>query len=148
MALNKIYRGGVHRTTPETLEVNYTGAATLQPGHAVAQDAGNGLTTAVGAGTFFYVLGELLHGGIDDDLTDSESTLRMYSPRSGDLYAGRAAAGIDLVDDMPLTINGSGQFAAAGEEDAIHAYVNWPVNSSLTFDGPTVANQLIPIKIK
>lgn len=157
--LGKIYRGGVHRTTPETYEVNYTGDATeLLPGTVVALDETDGLTTVVGAGTFFYILGESLHGGVDDNLLADESSLRCYTPRSGDLYCGRAAAGVTLVNDMPLTVNASGYFAEAsagdpGAEppvpaDPIHAYVEMPSNSNLQIAGPTVAGQRIPIKIK
>lgn len=150
MALNKIYRGGVHRTTPETVEINYTGAVTsILPGAAVALDPTDGLTSVIAPGAFWYVVGEELHGGVNDNLLEEpRSTLRLYTPRSGDLYAVRAAAGVTVTNDLALTINAEGQFAAATEVDEIHAYVQWPPNSSLTFAGPTVADQLIPIKIK
>lgn len=149
--LNKIYRGGVHRTTPETLEVNYTGAASVVlPGAAAALSQSDGITGVVGANTFFYIIGEQLHGGVDENQVGTGSSIRLYTPRSGDLYAARAAAGVPLVDDTPLTINAAGQFAAAGENDPVHAYLDYPSNSSLQSDltGPTTADQLIPIKIK
>lgn len=147
--LGKIYRGGVHRTTPETLEVNYTGSASsILPGGAAALDDTDGITGVVGPTTFFYIIGEALHGGVDDNLVKQDSSIRLYTPRSGDLYCGRAAAGLTPKNDLPLTINGEGQFAAAGEGDPVHAYFDWPSNSNLSFAGPTVADQRIPIKIK
>lgn len=149
--LNKIYRGGVHRTTPETLEVNYTGSASVVlPGAAAALHSTDGITGVVGANTFWYIIGEQLHGGVDENQVGTGSSIRLYTPRSGDLYAARAAAGVPLVDDTPLTINAQGQFAAAGEGDPVHAYLDYPSNSSLRVDltGPVVADQLIPIKIK
>ena len=147
--LGKIYRGGVHRTTPETYEVNYTGAATeILPGGAAALDDTDGITSTIGATTFWYIIGEELHGGVDDNLLQSGSSLRLYTPRSGDLYCGRAAAGLTPANDLPLTINAQGQFAAAGQNDPVHAYFDWPSNSNLTFAGPLAADQRIPIKIK
>ena len=149
--LNKIYRGGVHRTTPETLEVNYSGSVSvILPGAAADLSQSDGITGVVGANTFFYIIGEQLHGGVDENQVGTGSSIRLYTPRSGDLYAARAAAGVPLVDDTPLTINAAGQFAAAGADDPVHAYLDYPSNSSLQSDltGPVVANQLIPIKIK
>lgn len=158
--LNKIYRGGVHRTTPETLEAAaWTGSALL-PGTAVTVDASDEtafIKGVTGIRDFFYVVGEALHGGVDDDYEDAETSVRGYVPRSGDLYAVRAAAGLTIVDGMPLTINADGRFAAAtaaaGETPAsrIDAYVHYPRDSSLRVDlaaGPTTADQLIPVQIK
>lgn len=157
---NKIYRGGVQRTTPETREVNYTGDADeILPGLAVVLDADDGVSTEVGAGAFFYLVGEQMHGSVDENQVGTGSSLRLYSPRSGDLYAGRAVAGIALVDDLPLTINADGRFAAAsagdpGAEppvpaDVIHAYVDMPASAHPQAEPlTTVLDQLIPIKIK
>lgn len=147
---NKIYRGGVHRTTPETREVNYTGpVSAILPGAAVALDADDGVTGEIGATDFFYLIGEQLHGSVDDNQVGNGSSLRLYTPRSGDLYAARAAAGVAIEDDLPLTINEHGQFAAAGEDDAVFAYVDDPTSAHpRTEPRTTVANQLIPIKIK
>lgn len=158
--LNKIYRGGVHRTTPETLEAAaWTGSALL-PGTAVTVDASDEtafIKGVTGIRDFFYVVGEALHGGVDDDYNDAETSVRGYVPRSGDLYAVRAAAGLTIVDGMPLTIDAAGRFAAAtpvaGETPAsrIDAYVHYPRDSSLRVDlaaGPTTADQLIPVQIK
>lgn len=155
---NKIYRGGVQRTTPETREVIYTGSASeILPGTAAALDVDDGITNAIGATDFFYLVGEQMHGSVDDNQVQPEgegSALRLYSPRSGDLYAGRAAAGLAIVDDLPLTINALGQFAAAapaaGDDpaDPVFAYVDNPASAHPGTETPTVANQLIPIKIK
>lgn len=158
--LNKIYRGGVHRTTPETLEAAaWTGSALL-PGTAVTVDASDEtafIKGVTGIRDFFYIVGEALHGGVDDDYNGAETSVRAYVPRSGDLYAVRAAAGLTLVDGMPLTIDADGRFAAAtaadGEDPAsrIDAYVHYPRDSSLRVDlaaGPTTADQLIPVQIK
>lgn len=149
---NKIYRGGVHRTTPETREVNYTGSeATVLPGMAAALDAANGIKLQPAEGEFWYLIGEQLHGSVDDNQVQPEgleSSLRMYIPKSGDLYAARAAAGITIRDDLPLSINAQGRFAAAGEGDTVHAYVDDPSSAHPRTTSPTVADQLIPIKIK
>ena len=149
--LGKIYRGGVHRTTPETVEVNYTGpVSVILPGAAAVMDATDGISGVVAPGAFWYIIGEELHGGVNDNLVGSGSSLRLYTPRSGDLYAVRAGAGVTIEDDLPLTINTAGQFVEAQTGDPIHAYMDYPPNSSLRVDltGPTVADQLIPIKIK
>lgn len=158
--LNKIYRGGVHRTTPETLEAAaWTGSALL-PGTAVtvsASDESAFIKGVTGIRDFFYIVGEALHGGVDDDYNGAETSVRGYVPRSGDLYAVRAAAGLTLVDGMPLTIDANGRFAAATAADGdtpasrIDAYVHYPRDSSLRVDlaaGPTTADQLIPVQIK
>lgn len=158
--LGKIYRGGVHRTTPETLECMEWSGSALLPGTAVTVDASDEsefVKGVVGIRDFFYVVGEALHGGIDDDYNGAETSVRAYVPRSGDLYAVRAVAGLTLVDGMPLTINADGRFAAAtaaaSETPAsrIDAYVHYPRDSSLRVDleaGPTVLDQLIPVQIK
>lgn len=152
--LNKIYRGGVHRTTPETLEAAaWTGSALL-PGTAVTVDASDEtafIKGVTGIRDFFYIVGEALHGGVDDDYNGAETSVRGYVPRSGDLYAVRAAAGLTLVDGMPLTIDADGRFAAAVADGRIDAYVHYPRDSSLRVDlaaGPTTADQLIPVQIK
>lgn len=157
---NNIYRGGVHRTTAETREVNYDGDLTgILPGLAVALSTADGVTPVVGADDFFYLVGEQLYGSVDENQVGNGCSLRLYSPRSGDLYAGRAVAGIALVDDLALTINADGRFAVAsagdpGAEppvagDPVHAYVDMPASAHpQTEPLTTVLDQLIPIKIK
>lgn len=148
---NNIYRGGVHRTTAETREVakTETSPASVLPGMGVALSPTAGITKTVGAETFFYLVGEQLYGSVDEEQTANGSSYRLYSPRSGDLYAGRAAAGITLVDDLALTIDAAGRFAAAGAEEAVHAYVDMPASAHpQTEPLTTVVDQLIPIKIK
>lgn len=158
--LNKIYRGGVHRTTPETLEATEWSGSALLPGTAVTVSAANQsvfVKGVTGIRDFFYIVGEPLHGSVADNYNGAETSVRAYVPRSGDLYAARTVAGITLVDGMPLTINADGRFAAAtaaaGETPAsrVDAYVHYPRDSSLRADlaaGPTVLDQLIPIQIK
>lgn len=159
--LNKIYRGGVHRTTPETQEgAPQTAGTPMLPGTAVsnsASTAGSFIRSVSGIRDFFYIVGEPLHGGVDTDYAGTETSIRAYVPRSGDLYAVRAAAGMTLVDGMPLTINGAGRFApatpASGETPAsrVDAYVHFPADSSLRVDfpsGTTANDDLIPIQIK
>lgn len=158
--LNKIYRGGVHRTTPETLEAAEWPSGSMLPGTAVSVSASNQtafIKGVTGIRDFFYIVGEPLHGGVDTDYAGAETSIRAYVPRSGDLYAVRAAAGMTLVDGAPLTMDGAGRFAAAtaaaGETPAsrIDAYVHYPRDSSLRVDlaaGPTTADQLIPVQIK
>lgn len=158
---NKIYRGGVHRTTPETREVTAPTTGTLLPGTAVT------LTTAAdqmtiqkgitGVRDFFYLVGEQLHGSVDDNQVSpegKESSVRLYTPRSSDLMVGRAVAGVAITDDLPLTINADGRFAvaaAAGEStpaDPVYAYVDAPRHAYTGTPTPTTLDQLIPIKIK
>lgn len=157
---NKIYRGGVHRTTPETREAAAPTTGSMLPGTAVnITTAAGGMTVAKGARSgYFYVVGEQMHGSVDDDQVQAaakdQSSLRMYIPHSGDLLAGRAVAGIAIVDDTPLTIDANGRFAvaaaAAGETpaDPIYAYIDNPASAHPGTVTPTVLDQLIPIKIK
>lgn len=158
---NKIYRGGVHRTTPETREANAPTTGELLPGTAVnVTTAAGGMTVAKGARSgYFYVVGEQMHGSVDDDQVQTDamkqSSIRMYIPHSGDLLAGRAVAGISVLDDTPLTIDTAGRFkvaaAAAGETpaDPIYAYIDNPASAHPgTSPATTVLDQLIPIKIK
>lgn len=146
---NKVYRGGVQRTTPETREALYTGAAAVLPGTAAALSVANGIKPQPAAGEFFYLVGENLHTDIDTAYVQGE-TVRMYSPRSGDLYAVRAAAGIAIVDDLPLTINALGRFEEGTPgTDYIAAYVDNPASAHpQTLPATTVADQIIPVKIK
>lgn len=157
---NKIYRGGVQRTTPETREVAAPTTGTVQPGVGVTLSSSGVFTLgAVAAGTFFYLLGEPLHGTVDDNVAalndaGTRDTVRLYSPRSGDLYAGRCAAGIALRDDLPLSIGANGLFIAAvttppEDATAIVAYVDNPASAHPgTTPTTTTAGQLVPIKIK
>lgn len=148
---NKIYRGGVQRTTPETREVNYAGSddVVILPGYGVVLDGAAGVSTVVAAGDFFYLVGEQLHGSVDDNQVGIDSTMRLYTPRSGDLYAGRAVAGLELSDDMPLSIDADGRFGTVGVDAEVHAYVDMPASAHpQTEPSTTVLDQLIPIKIK
>lgn len=154
---NKIYRGGVHRTTPETREFNVPSTGTLLPGTAInITTAAGGMTVAKGARSgYFYVVGEQMHGSVDDNQVGLGSSGRAYVPHSGDLLAGRAVAGISIVDDTPLTINSDGRFAVADPGDAetpadeIFAYIDNPASAHPgTSPTTTVLDQLIPIKIK
>lgn len=153
---NKVYRGGVQRTTPETMEVNRPATGVLLPGTCVAVTAStNTATKTVGDSSFFYFVGEQLHGSIDDDqgvasvALDGGSSVRLYSPRSGDLYVGRAAAGVAFVNDLPLAINADGRLVAAGAEDIVRCYADNPKSAHpQTLPSTTVLDQLIPVKIK
>lgn len=165
---NKIYRGGVHRTTPETREVDAPESGTYLPGTAVTiTTAAGGMTVQKGVSgvrDFWYVIGEQMHGSVDDDQGGGDSSMRLYQPHSGDLLAGRAVAGISIVDDTPLTINADGRFAVAApgtdgdpnatpvvfptDGDPIYAYIDNPASAHPGTDTPTVLDQLIPIKIK
>lgn len=148
---NKIYRGGVHRTTPETREANAPATGTLLPGTAVnVTTAAGGMTIAKGARSgYFYVVGEQMHGSVDDEQVGAGSSVRMYIPHSGDLLAGRAAAGVAIVDDSPLTIDTNGRFIAAAADAVVYAYIDNPASAHPgTTPTTTVLDQLIPIKIK
>ena len=144
---NKIYRGGVHRTVPETREAKAPASGTLLPGQAVTITANTATLGAIGD-KFWYVVGEQLHGTVDENQVGLKSSARLYTPRSGDLMAGRIVAGVAIVDDLPLTINATGQFAAATlGTDKVYAYVDDPNNAYTRTTTPTTANQLVPIKI-
>lgn len=154
---NKIYRGGVHRTTPETREFTVPESGTLLPGTAInITTAAGGMAVAKGARAgYFYVVGEQMHGNVDEDQVGLGSSGRAYIPHSGDLLAGRAVAGISVLDDTPLTIDGNGRFAeasAGGEDtpaDPVFAYIDNPASAHPgTTPTTTVLDQLIPIKIK
>lgn len=150
---NKIYRGGVHRTTPETREVNAPTTGALLPGTAVTITSAAGEMTVqkgiTGVRDFWYLIGEQLHGSVDDNQVGGGSSMRLYTPRSADLMAGRLVAGVAIADDVPLTINADGRFALAVTDDPIHAYIDDPANA---FPGTTpttsTLDQLVPIKIR
>lgn len=151
----KIYRGGVHRTTPETREAAAPTTGSLKPGMCVTLSTAGAITIgAAAAGQYPYVVGERMHGSVEDELTTANAngtrdTVRLYTPHSGDLMAGRAAAGIAISDDLPLTVNASGLFAAAVVgTDTVVAYVDAPASAFPGTSTPTTAGQLIPIKFK
>lgn len=117
--------------------------------------AAGALTIAAAAeGVWYYFIGERLFGSMEDEQTavnekGTRDTVRMYSPRSGDLYTGRAAAGVALRDDLPLTVNASGLLAAGTPgTGVIVAYVDMPASAFPKTPTPTTAGQLIPVKIK
>ena len=150
MKWNKIYRGGVHRTTPETREVKPVVAGTVQPGQLATLTAAGEMAFGVGGAAFFYIIGEPMYGSVDDILSGANAdTVRMYSPRSGDLYAARCVAGVVLNDDAPLTITTGGLLKAAGVDDVAHCYVDNPASAHpRTLPATTTASQLVPVKIK
>lgn len=147
---NKIYRGGVQLTTPETREIKAPATGSLQPGMGATINAAGALTLVAATDQFFYFVGEPMHGTVDDQLAGSTAdTVRMYSPRSGDLYAARVVAGIALVDATPLTLTASGQFKGAVGADKVHCYVDNPASAYPgTTPATSVLNQLVPVKIK
>ena len=111
MSLDKIYRGGVHKTTPETTEVKSASNAALLAGNVVQLDAnGKAVKQAVsGKSLFVYVVGEKLHHNIDHIQGTDGDSVRLYVPTSGDLFAVRAAAGVNIKNDMPLAVNSDGR---------------------------------------
>lgn len=145
-----IYRGGVQRTTPETHEANPPTAGVYLPGTAVnLTDAAGSMTIGKGPRSgWFYMLGEQMYGSVDDNQVGGLSSVRMFQVHSGDMFAGRAVAGLTLRDDSPLTINVDGRFALAGVDDTVYAYVDNPSSAYPQTVAPTVLDQLIPIKIK
>lgn len=146
---NKVYRGGVHRTTPETREIKAPASGSLQPGQAATISPTGVITLGAVTDKFFYFVGEPMYGTIDDQLAGATAdTVRMYSPRSGDLYAARVAAGVALVDDAPLAIGANGLFVAATAEGPIHAYVDAPASAHPGTVTPSTAGQVVPVKIK
>lgn len=152
---NKTYRGGVQRTTPETSEVAAPTTGSVKAGMVASlSDAGDLTIAAAAEGVWYYFVGERLFGSMDDEQTavnekGTRDTIRMYSPRSGDLYTGRAAARVALHDDLPLTVNASGLLAAGTPgTDVIVAYVDMPASAFPKTPTPTTAGQLIPVKIK
>lgn len=132
---NKVWRGGVHRTTPETTEVILASAAARLPGCVVKLDG-----TGAVAGLPAYVWGEQLHGGIDD-VPVATDTQRLYDTHSGDLFTGRAAAAQTIAADAPLTPNATGRLVVSDAATAV-CYADGAVT------GATVADQRIAIKFK
>ena len=132
---NKVWRGGVHRTTPETTEKLLANVANKLPGCVLKLDG----TQAV-PGLPVYVLGEILHGGIDD-VPVATDTQRLYDTHSGDLFTGRAAAAQTIVADAPLTPNATGRLVVSDAATAV-CYADGAVT------GATVADQRIAIKFK
>lgn len=150
-AYKKIYRGGVQRTTPETREVNPPTTGTLLPGTAVhLTAAAGGMTTAKGVATlggYIYFVGEPLHGTVDTDQVNADTSVRLYEIHSGDLFAARAVAGVALSDDLPLTIDADGRVKAAIADDVVRCYVDMPAGEFPQITDQTVLDQLIPVKI-
>lgn len=151
---NKTYRGGVQRTTPETREVAAPTTGSVKAGMVASLSAAGALTIAAPADGWYYFIGERLFGSMEDEQTavnekGTRDTVRMYSPRSGDLYTGRAAAGVALRDDLPLTVNASGLLdEGMPGADVIVAYVDMPASAFPKTPTLTTAGQLIPVKIK
>ena len=153
----KIYRGGVQRTTPETLEVAAPLSGSLYPGQCVALGA-TGLVDIAGAATEgkpYYFVGEPLFGSLtadiavpSDPVTGKRDNARLYIPHSGDMYAGRAAAGVARVNDLPLTVDASGNLKAATlGTDRVVAYMDVPRNATGIPTAVTTLGELIPIRI-
>ena len=152
---NKTYRGGVQRTTPETREVAAPTTGSVKAGMVASlSDAGALTIGAAAEGVWYYFVGERLFGSMEEEQTavnekGTRDTVRMYSPRSGDLYTGRAAAGVALRDDMHMTVNASGLLVAGTPgTDVIVCHVDMPASAFPKTPTPTTAGQLIPVKIK
>lgn len=146
---NKIYRGGVQRTTPETLEANAPATGSLQPGQCATVNAAGTVVLGAVTDAFFYVVGEPMYGTVNDQLAGADAdSVRLYSPHSGDLYAARLAAGVPLVNDTPLAIGANGFLGAAAADGPVHAYLDVPDNAYPLTTGTSTAGQLLPIKIK
>lgn len=145
---NNIYRGGVQRTTPETREVNPPTTGTWLPGTVAVLASTMVAAKGGAAGAFKYVIGEQLHGSVNDNQVGNGSSMRMYQPHSGDLLCARAVAAIALVDDLALTVDADGRVKAAGVDDEVFAYVDQPATATPKSVTPTTLDQLIPIKIK
>lgn len=133
---NKVWRGGVHRTTPETTERVLANVANKLPGCVLKLDG----TLAV-PGLPVYVLGEQLHGGIDD-VPVATDTQRLYNTHSGDLFTGRAAAGLVVGEDVPYSVNAAGRLIALTEGADPVCF------GDAGFAGAATADQRIAIKFK
>lgn len=133
---NKVWRGGVHRTTPETTEKIIAAAAARLPGCVVKLDGAGAVP-----GLPVYVWGEQLHGGIDD-VPVATDTQRLYNTHSGDLFTGRAAAGLTAGEDVPYSVNATGRLIAlVADTDPV-------CFGDAGFSGATTADQRIAIKFK
>lgn len=145
--IKSIYRGGVEQSTPTIKEIFYQGSdAYLLPGTIVALDEVDGYKRSDAYQEYWYITGRPIHGQLHSNLADGSGLSRLYVPRMGDLYAVRAEAGINLTDDMPLTVN---EFGRAVPLDADNPepifFVDLPVGSSLR-RWTTKEDELIPIK--
>lgn len=153
--ITEIYRGGVTTTEPITKEVIYSGApTTIKPGAVVVLQQPDGFATKakITKDEMFYIAGISLFGGIEDSVSSGDSIARLYRPRSGDLFAVRATANVQLVDDMPLNVDSNGYAVKSNSDEALF-FVDLPSNTSLKKDDaavipPTTSGQLIPVKIK
>lgn len=146
---NKIYRGGVQRTTPETLEAIAPATGSLLPGQCATVNASGVVVTGAVTDQFFYLVGEPMYGTVNDQLAGANAdSVRLYTPHSGDLYTGRFAAGVAIVNDAPLAIGANGLLGAAVADGPVHAYLDVPENAYPLTRGTSTAGQLLPIKIK
>lgn len=136
--MNNIWRGGAQHTTSESLEVSNTAITGLLPG-TITDDKGVALTAF--ADVPFYIAQEQLYGTVDEV---SVGHARLLIPKSGTLFAVRCVAGQTIKRGQQLAISATaGYVTAVITDDASKTLF-----AEYDLDGPTVAGQLIPVRVK
>ena len=136
--MNNIFRGPARVTTSESLEVTDVAIVDLLPG--TVTDSKGAPLAAFGAGPC-YIAQEQLYGSVDEATTGHARLLLL---NSGDLFAVRCVAGQTIGRDQPLAISATaGYVTAVIDNDASPL-----LYAEYALDGPTVAGQLIPVRVK
>lgn len=152
----KIYRGPVSETTPITVEAKLaTAVGTVKPGTVLVLNAAGEFVKAVAAdtnGKTLYILGEQLAGNINDDIVAADGdSVRAFEVHPNRLYAIRAAVGIELVNDGPVSIDAGQAAVADTDPDAAgpstRMFYDLAPSALSPLEGTTTtAGQLVPVK--
>lgn len=118
MAANVIYRGPVERE-PET--INLPVAFAGLPGIFVKSDGAQLTQAADGEGRLFLLGNRRFYSQGPDEVYEANDTGVAYRLEPEQEYTARFAAGTYANGD-PLTVNASGQMAAAGVDTVLVAY--------------------------
>ena len=135
---NNIFRGPARVTTSESLEVVDEDIVDLLPG-TVTDSEGEPLA-AFGEGPC-YIAQEQLYGSVDEP---ASGTARLLLLKSGDLFAVRCIAGQTIGRDQPLAISATPGYVTA----VVSGDASPLLYAEYALDGPTVAGQLIPVRVK
>lgn len=130
---NKIYRGGYQNNAPEQAEFPMDAtAAGLKPGSLVALSGGKFIPAVIAdteALTELFVLNAPATFGVDYEYASGETGFA-YIPKSGDVYAMRAADGITGGAGLKLVNSTGGQVIGWIDETAVVGYLVNPVTDT------------------